>query len=209
VLGKGRVLQLLYNEYSLPEEFLKVYSGRYEPSISFINKIIDRKSLNISDEFYVSHLTINELFSTVRDELRSIILFNKGIPISMWRNPRFDPEISEDMYQAVYQKMLQAFIPLFEESVIELMVEQSPQNPNYWDVCSSILFLIKEAKTHDATLLTSAILDDADYFVTLDSSLIKNAKKLLKEKYELELVNPKTAIGYINRTMKKNVLPKK
>ncbi len=121
----------------------------------------------------------------------------------MWRNPRYDPIIDSQDYKAVYEQTTKAFIPLFEDSVIELMVEQSPDNPNYWDVYSSILFMVKEAKTHDATLLTSAILDKADYFVTLDKSLIKNAKRLLNDEYHILLVHPKEAMN-IFRTKKKS-----
>ena len=158
VLGKGGVLQLLCEQSSLPDQFFEIYSSRYEPSLTFVNTIIDKKNKRITDNFFVSHLAINELFSAIRDEMRSILLFNKGCPISMWRNPRYDPIIDSQDYKAVYEQTTKAFIPLFEDSVIELMVEQSPDNPNYWDVYSSILFMVKEAKTHDATLLTSAIL---------------------------------------------------
>jgi len=212
VLGHGGVLQLLCHQFSLPDQFFEVYKSRYEPSLSFINAVIDKKRQGIHDDFFVSHLAINELFSAIRDEMRSIILFNKGCPISMWRNPRYDPIIDAIDYQAVYQQTLQAFIPLFEnskkdgktqDSVIQLMVEQSPESPNYWDVYSSILFLVKEAKTHDATLLTSAILDKADYFVTLDKSLIKNAKKMLNDEYHIVLVHPKEAMN-IFRTKRKS-----
>ena len=175
--------------------------------MSFVNTVIDKKNQGIHDDFFVSHLAVNELFSAIRDEMRSIILFNKGCPISMWRNPRYDPIIDAIDYQAVYLQTLQAFIPLFvdskkQDSVIQLMVEQSPENPNYWDVYSSILFLVKEAKTHDATLLTSAILDKADYFVTLDKSLIRNAKKMLNDEYHILLVHPKESMN-IFRTKRK------
>jgi predicted nucleic acid-binding protein len=203
VLGKGGVLQLLCKQSSLPDQFFEIYSSRYEPSLTFINTVIDRKNQKITDGFFVSHLAINELFSAIRDEMRSILLFNKGCPISMWRNPRYDPVIDATDYEQVYRKTLQAFISLFEDSVIELMVEQSPDNPNYWDVYSSILFMVKEAKTHDATLLTSAILDEADYFVTLDKSLIKNAKKMLNDEYHILLVHPNEAMNII-RTKKKS-----
>jgi len=202
VLGHGGVLQLLCHQFSLPDQFFELYKSRYEPSLSFINTIIDKKNQGIHDDFFVSHLAINELFSAIRDEMRSIILFNKGCPISMWRNPRYDPIIDAIDYQAVYKQTLQAFIPLFEDSVIELMVEQSPDNPNYWDVYSSILFMVKEAKTHDATLLTSAILDKADYFVTLDKSLIKNAKKMLNDEYHILLVHPKEAMNIFRSKQK-------
>jgi predicted nucleic acid-binding protein len=212
VLGKGGVLQLLCEQSALPDQFFEIYSSRYEPSLTFVNTIIDKKNQKITDNFFVSHLAINELFSAIRDEMRSILLFNKGCPISMWRNPRYDPIIDAIDYQAVYKQTLQAFIPLFEDgkkdgktqdSVIQLMVEQSPESPNYWDVYSSILFMVKEAKTHDATLLTSAILDKADYFVTLDKSLIKNAKKMLNDQYNIHLVTPKESMN-IFRTKQKS-----
>jgi len=198
---------LLCEQSALPDQFFEIYSSRYEPSLTFVNTVIDKKNQRITDNFFVSHLAINELFSAIRDEMRSILLFNKGCPISMWRNPRYDPIIDAIDFQAVYKQTLQAFIPLFEDgktqdSVIQLMVEQSPESPDYWDVYSSILFMVKEAKTHDATLLTSAILDKADYFVTLDKSLIKNAKKMLNDQYHILLVTPKESMN-IFRTKQK------
>lgn len=198
---------MLCEQSALPDQFFEIYSSRYEPSLTFVNTVIDKKNQRITDNFFVSHLAINELFSAIRDEMRSILLFNKGCPISMWRNPRYDPIIDAIDFQAVYKQTLQAFIPLFEDgktqdSVIQLMVEQSPESPDYWDVYSSILFMVKEAKTHDATLLTSAILDKADYFVTLDKSLIKNAKKMLNDQYHILLVTPKESMN-IFRTKQK------
>ena len=203
VLGKGGVLQLLCKQSSLPDEFFEIYSSRYEPSLTFVNTVIDKKNQRITDNFFVSHLAINELFSAIRDEMRSILLFNKGCPILMWRNPRYDPIIDAHDYQAVYEQTTQAFIPLFEDSAIQLMIEMSPKSPDYWEVYSSILFMIKEAKTHDATLLTSAILDKAAYFVTLDTSLIKHAKKMLNDEYHILLVTPKEAMN-IFRTKRKS-----
>jgi len=193
----------LCEQYKLPAEFFDIYSKRYEPSLTFIDTVIDKGAQGIPDDFFVSHLAVNEMFSAIRDEMRSILLFNKGCPISMWRHPRYDPKISEEEYHAVYEQTTQAIIPLFEDSVIELIVEKSPANPDYWDVYSSILFMIKEARTHDATLLTSAILDQADYFVTLDTSLISHAKKPLSDQYNIHLVHPKEAMN-IFRTKKKS-----
>ena len=190
-------------QYKLPDEFFEIYSKRYEPSLTFIDTVIDKRAQGIPADFFVSHLAINEMFSAIRDEMRSILLFNKGCPISMWRHPRYDPKITAEEYQAVYEQTTRAIVPLFEDSVIELMVEKSPENPNYWDVYSSILFMIKEARTHDATLLTSAILDQAGFFVTLDTSLIKHAKTPLNNQYKILLVPPKEAMN-IFRTKNKS-----
>ena len=41
----------------------------------------------------------------------------------------------------------------------------------------------------DSTLLTTAILNKADFFVTEDKRLIDSAKKLIQDDYDLELIN--------------------
>lgn len=72
------------------------------------------------------------------------------------------------------------------------------------EIYSSILFLIKETKTQDVTLLTTAILNRADYFVTKDERLIKSAKKIINERYGLGIIKPIEAICIIKEKKVKN-----
>ncbi len=86
---------------------------------------------------------------------------------------------------------LASFDVLFENHGITIIPEASPwEDDTYWSICSSILFLIRESKTQDATLLTTAILNRADNFVTLDTPLIRSARQVLQDEYRLHLINP-------------------
>ena len=201
VLGKGGVLGFLIDKFRLTNEFFDIYSKRYEESINFIDELIIPRGQNEkSDEFYVSHLAINELFSGLKDELRSIILFKNGVPISKWRDSRNNPDIASEDYKAIYEITLKSFDILFGKKNIEYINELSQEdNPNYLSIYSSILFLIKDAKTQDSTLLTTAIINEADYFVTKDDVLIKSAKNLIKDTYGLELIKPAHALQILRR----------
>jgi len=200
VLGKGDVLVFLIDKFHLTNEFFDIYSKRYEDSICFIEELIKSGRQEESDEFYVSHLAINELFSGLKDELRSILLFKNGVPISRWRDSRNNPDITSDDYEAIYKTTLKSFDILFGKKAIEYIDEQSQEdNSNYLDIYSSILFLVKEAKTQDSTLLTTAILNGADYFVTKDDALIKSAKNLIKDNYSLDLIKPAYALQILHR----------
>lgn len=200
VLGKGGVLNFLVKEFNLTEEFYELYSKRYEESINLIEEIIKLGKHKKNNEYYISYLSINELFSALRDELRSILLFKNGVPISKWRDSRNNPDIKPSEYKSIYEITLKSFDILFENKAIELMHEESLEDdPNYLDIYSSILFLVKEAKTQDSTLLTTAILNKADYFITKDDTLIKSAKNLIKIHYGLELINPTQALQILHK----------
>jgi predicted nucleic acid-binding protein len=204
VLGSGGVLEFLIGKFELIEKFSEIYSGRYKDSISFIDEIINQRNNGNKAEFYISYLATNELFSALRDELRSIILFNNGIPISRWRDSRNNPDINSEHYKVVYEKTLKSFDILFENSSILFIPEQSPDDdPNYWEIYSSIIFLIKESKTQDAILLTTAILNGADYFVTKDEPLIKSAKKMVNKEYKLNIIRPREALHIMRGTGEK------
>ncbi|MDD3933100.1 MAG: hypothetical protein PHP55_04520 [Methanoculleus sp.] len=191
VLGEGGVLEFLCEQLELPCDFLNIYLGRYRISLEFVDEIMRQRKNGLLDEFYISALATNELFSAIRDEVRSILLFKGGIPISRWRDSRNNPQIPEECYEHIYGLTLASFDTLFENHGITIIPEASPwEDTTYWSICSSILFLIRESKTQDATLLTTAILNRADNFVTLDSPLIRSAKQVLHDEYGLRLLNP-------------------
>jgi len=117
--------------------------------------------------------------------------FKGGIPISRWRDSRNNPEIPEECGEEVYRLTMESFDTLYGNHGIIIIPEISPwEHEDYWSIYSSLLFLIREVKTQDATLLTTAILNKCEYFVTLDKPLIISAKKRLYESYGLNLINP-------------------
>jgi hypothetical protein len=199
-MGSGEVLDILCDGYHLTPEFRDVYFSHYAESISFIDTIVKDEIPDSNHEFYVSSLAINELFYAIKDELRSIILFNKGLPISRWRDARTNPEIPEKCFRAIYDQTLISFDTLLGDGKITFIAESSAEiEPEYWSIYAPLLFLTKDAKTQDATLLTTAIVNLADYFVTKDEPLIKAAKKGLLDHYNLELISPSTGLTLLKK----------
>jgi len=195
VLGRGTILSFLCEQFKLHEDFFHVYMERYKTAIEFIDTVLGQKSAGLEDEFYVSSLATNELFSAIRDETRSILFFKQGIPLSRWRDARNVPDIPEKCVEALYQRTLQSFDAIFEHHGIVIIPEISPwDNDNYWSIYASILFLIRQSRTQDATLLTTAILNRADYFVTLDTPLISSSKAMMQATYDMHLINPTEAL---------------
>lgn len=75
VLGRGHILEFLCSSFNLHQDFYNVYFQRYQPSITFIDEILKKRSTGLTDEFYISSLATIELFSAIRDEVRSILVF--------------------------------------------------------------------------------------------------------------------------------------
>jgi len=199
VMGSGGVLDILCDGYHLTKEFRDIYCSHYSESISFVDTIVKEEIPESQHEFYVSSLAINELFYAMKDELRSIILFNRGMPISRWRDARTNPEIPEKCFRAIYNQALQSFDTLLGEGSIHYLPEGSAESdPEYWSIYAPLLFLTKDAKTQDATLLTTAIINRADYFVTKDEPLVKAAGKTLLADYQMELISPSKGLGILN-----------
>jgi len=191
ILGSGGIIKNLCFSNDLSEEFADAYIRRYKPAINLIDEIFLKRKPDFKDEFYFTSLASNELFSAIRDEIRSIIFFKNGIPISGWRDSRNNPEIPEEIYLETYRITLESFDVLFKNHGITIIPEVSPWDEDqYWSILSSILFLVNNSKTQDSTILTTAILNCADYFITLDSPLIKSAKKMMFDNYKLKLLNP-------------------
>ena len=89
---------------------------------------------------------------------------------------------------------------MFGDGALYLIKEGATDDAeNYWSIYSSMLFLIKEVKTQDTMLLTTAILYEADYFVTRDERLIKAARNRLFEQYNLQLIKPESALALLKK----------
>lgn len=196
-MSEGGVLNLLVEKYNLNKEFKDIYKERYSDSVTLIEKILDFSERD-DLEFLFTNLCLKELFSAIRDELRSIVLFKKGVPISRWRDPRINPEFKKEDYNDVYEILLESFDGLFQNGMIQPIPDIQPEDEKeYWNVYSSLLFLVKESQTQDVIILTTAIFNKGDYFITKDEKLIRSTKKILKDEYDLDIINPKNAIGIL------------
>ncbi len=131
--------------------------------------------------------------------MRSVILFVKGIPISRWTYKRItkDVKFEEELSRGIYELTMEGFDQLLAEGKIGIISSISPSDvPDYYEVYSSLIFLNPELNTQDAILLTTSIFQNTDYFVTLDSDLIKLGKKL-REVYNMQVIKPQRAISMI------------
>ncbi len=196
-LMSEKIINYLIEEFSLTEEFGNVYRRRYEPSVNFVNTVLN------SDEgeyiFNITELSTDEIFSGIRDEVRSVILFVKGIPISRWMSKRVTKDVSfrEELSKRIYEHTMEGFDILMSGGRIEIIPTISPSDaPDYYEVYSSLIFLNPELSTQDAILLTTSIFHNANYFVTLDSDLLRLGKRL-REVYNMEVIKPKKAIQLI------------
>lgn len=197
-LMSEKIIDYLIKEFNLTKEFANVYRRRYEPSVIFVNEVLNSKEKRYN--FYITELSTNEIFSGIRDEVRSVLLFVKGIPISRWMYKRVtkDVKFKEELSRAIYELAMEGLDVLIENK-IEIIPTISPSDaPDYYEVYSSLIFLNPELNTQDAILLTTSIFQEINYFVTLDSDLIKLGKRL-KEAYNMEVINPQKAIRMIKR----------
>ncbi|MFC1755172.1 hypothetical protein ACFL96_17555, partial [Thermoproteota archaeon] len=134
IMVEGKILDYLINKFNLSAEFKHVYIERYEMSLTLLNNILDQKYTK-TIEFSVSTLVTNELFSGIKSELISILKLKEGIPLSKWNDTRNIPEISEEIYKEVYNRILRAFDQLFSKHKLELIEEKNALTiKGYYDI---------------------------------------------------------------------------
>jgi predicted nucleic acid-binding protein len=185
------VLDLLIKKYGIPSDFRDIYLHRHKHSVDFIQRIIDLKSKGFSDEFYFSYLAMNEVYSAVRDEIRSILLFKNGTPLSRWNEEKNSLDLPGDSMETVYEDIENRFDILFgNNTIIPLSDEPEEEGDNFTEIVASLIFTFKRVKTQDAILLTTAISIRANYFVTFDKRLISEVADELAKKYQLYLISP-------------------
>ena len=97
-----RILQILIDKKILHDKFKEIYSKRYKDSLDLINKLINRKK----EKVFVIEFSINEAISTIRDEIRAILMFSKGIPLSRWPEEKWNTRIDEELGQEIYETFL-------------------------------------------------------------------------------------------------------
>jgi len=190
-MGKFILNWLIVDYFNLSKDLANTYLKRYENSINFIDEAMKQKKK--FHRFYIVDLTLNEVFSGVKNEIKSVILFKEGYPLSRWTDRRLHGQIQldEDFIVRVRDFIYEAFDRLMEK--IDILV--TPMNrEEYFDVYSSLVLLNITMETQDAILLTTSILEKADYFVTKDEASVGKYKKEIKEQYNLEIISPKQAL---------------
>lgn len=191
-----RIMEFAIQNFHLSQEFFDTYKNRYKDSFDFIEKVL---GLSKHDHgFFVTELSLNEVFSGIRDEIRSIMMFVKGIPISRWAYTRETKEVSfpEELSIKLYELTSEGFDILFEDKIIIVPITTPSDTKEYFDFYSSLVFLYPMLGTQDAMLVTTALFHQSNYFITMDRDLIDLGRKL-KEISTLEVLRPGKAIQLI------------
>ncbi|WP_157677703.1 PIN domain-containing protein [Methanoregula boonei] len=148
---------------------------------------------------------MNEVYSAVRDEIRSILLFRNGTPLSRWNEEKNAIDLPEDSMESVYEDIENRFDVLFGNgSIFPLSDEPEEDGDNFSEIVASLIFKFKRVKTQDAILLATAISIKANYFVTFDQRLVTEVSKALADKYRLVLISPKEGNARLKKIGKQN-----
>jgi hypothetical protein len=152
-----QILEFLVKHFHLSQEFADVYESRYKESCDFINDILELPQKD--NEFLIVELSINELLSGLRDEIRAVILFKEGVPISRWASKRETKEVGldEELSKDIHRLVLKGFDTLFGGQKIRIVETATPSGESdYLDVYSSLIFLNPMLRTQDAILIATA-----------------------------------------------------
>ncbi len=194
-LMSHKIIGYIITEQKLSPEFKRVYDKRYEKSVRFIDYVLSNPREN--KDVVVVEFSLSEIFSGVREEARTVIMLNKGIPLSRWISRRETREatIPEKVGKRIYELTLEGFDVLFRTEVIGIIPTATPSAfPDFFEVYSSLIFYNPELTTQDALLLTTAIFEDTDYFVTMDGYLTK-LNKALRDAYNIRIIRPDKALN--------------
>ncbi len=197
-MGK-HVLDYMVRSRRLSPEFKEVYRNRYRDPVYLVDYILSNP--NSRTRVGVVEFSLAEIFSAVRDEARSILLLLNGVPLSRWGSRRHTSHvrIPMSMGEKIYRLTMEAFDKLFYEGGIEILATASPTDyPDFFPVYSSLLFYNPELTTQDAILLTTAIFEKSNYFVTEDT-VIRRLSRRLEENYGLTVLNSRNALDRYRR----------
>ncbi|MDD3036103.1 MAG: hypothetical protein PHO93_04245 [Candidatus Saccharimonadaceae bacterium] len=194
VLVTSDILTEFTGKYGIPTEYNNIYHKKFNSDISYINTLLEIpcEKLQEKHECLIPFLTTNELFSAIRDEIICLKLFAKGEPVSRWPGSKNLFSLDEDEFKIIFRTTMKK-VDVLMQGGLEIIEDCSGDYTEFWDVFASLLLKTENTKTQDVMLLTTAIMNEADFFVTRDERLINVLKAPLKEGYSLEIMKPETA----------------
>ncbi len=170
-LEEDRILLERFREYSLSHVLTQ----------SFIEN-------NDVYEVFTSTLAIAEVFNVLRKEVSGLKVYRHGFPIvSMFKH--LDKALSRDELETIIQVVKDKIDVLKKSGLKELKDEL------HWEIYPFVV--MKGVKTHDALLISTACVNDCDWFITNDRDLIDRLRKE-KRKLKLEIDLPESFLKEIS-----------
>ncbi|HJJ44872.1 MAG: hypothetical protein MJ005_03675 [Methanocorpusculum sp.] len=205
ILVEGRLLESVVKNSNVPANYADLYREKYSHDITFINLILAAETSELlkDNEIYIPFLATNELFSALKDEIICLKLFEKGDPVSTWPRNKAHQSLKDGEERLIFETVLRMIDQLLENGVT--IIEDSTDVPhnNFWDVFASLLLKTENTRTQDVMLLTTSVLNGADYFVTRDERLIQALKKTMKTEYDLTRLSSSSALSELKKKIRK------
>jgi len=122
-------------------------------------------------DYYVksSNLALAEVFHVIYNEIVSLKMYRLGIPLTLWSKLRTKHDLSKEekfLVKEAVSKHLKTFRDQAE--VVSDVVD---------DEIYPKLVLEYKLRTHDAVLLTTAILNECSWFITNDREIVDLEKR--------------------------------
>lgn len=196
MLARGGLLERIATEETLPVNQVEAYVRRYDGPLRFFDALA---AAGGPDRMFVSSLVLTEAFQVVRHEIHAVRLFNRGVPLSLWRRRQNNPD-SHDIVDAVGDATMDAWGRLIENCGIRLIEERGPTtDDDYWSYFLPVLYGLRDGGVMDAILTTTAIMNRANYFVTMDRRLRTTYNRLLRSEEGMAIVSPEQAVRILGQ----------
>lgn len=151
----------------------KILSERFR-TFSYSYVLIEALKEENTYEAVTSILALGEVYHVLYNEVLSLKMYRSGIPLTLWSKLRSKNDLTEDEKSIFWDTVrnhlneLKSFIAVIDDKVDD---EIYPK-----------LVLDYGLRPHDAILLTTAILNECEWFITNDSEIIQLNKQKSKHK---------------------------
>ena len=142
------------------EEILK---ERFE-NISYSYTLVEALIATGEYEIKTSNLAIGEVYHVIYNEILSQKMYRLGIPMTLWSKMREKHRLSESEKFLIKDSVSKHLRKL--EKSVELVKDEVD------DEIYPKLVLDYRLRTHDAILLTTAILNNCEWFITNDKEIV-------------------------------------
>jgi len=150
------------------KKLLKNLKNKVKKSYDLLEKIRTGNEKKIT--FYISYTEWSEIFSGIGMEYRSRILKEKGVPLRYWTSMIYDIKLFDKDLDEILKEINSFYIEFIETHKIEETFDQAP----LMDI-GNLIWKYK-CSTQDALILSQAITERCQYFISEDQRLRRQLK---------------------------------
>lgn len=177
---------------------------RYEMAHKLVAKIIEFKSDDVL--FFISLLIRAEFYYALLEEYKCREMYKGGIPLSSWHINKGKIKLKNE-----HKGDINTAISKFElKNIADASDKEKKKIWSSWDIYNypliSALAYGYDIKSHDSILISTAIFNQCDYFITLDQRLRDKFKEhkytITVNKQKIKFISPDESFEIINKIEK-------